>query len=121
MSPEVALPGGGHMVIEPTRAFVAVDVNTGSDISPAASLKANIAAVRDLARQLRLRGLGGQIIVDFAPMPKKDRATLDQQLKAAFRGEAAETVLAGWTPLGNYEIQRKRDRIALAGLSGAGQ
>ncbi|MCY1128592.1 ribonuclease E/G [Frigidibacter sp. RF13] len=113
----VALPGGGHMAVEPTRAFVAVDVNTGADTSPAASLKANIAAARDLPRQLRLRGLGGQVIVDFAPMPKKDRAALDQQLKTAFRGEAAETVLAGWTPLGNYEIQRKRDRIALADLA----
>lgn len=118
LRPGVALPGGGHMLVEPTRAFVAVDVNTGADTSPAASLKANIAAARDLARQLRLRGLGGQVIVDFAPMPKKDRATLDQQLKAAFRGEAAETVLAGWTTLGNYEIQRKRDRVALADVSG---
>ncbi|WP_284165874.1 ribonuclease E/G [Frigidibacter sp. SD6-1] len=117
LTPTVALSGGGHMAIEPTRAFVAVDVNTGADTSPAASLKANIAAARDLPRQLRLRGLGGQVIVDFAPMPKKDRAALDQQLRTAFRGEAAETVLAGWTPLGNYEIQRKRDRIALADLT----
>ena len=59
------------MMIEPTRALVAVDVNTGPDTSPAASLKANIAAARDLPRQLRLRGLGGQVVVDFAPMPKK--------------------------------------------------
>jgi len=116
LSPVVPLPGGGHMAIEPTRALVAVDVNTGADTSPAASLKANIAAARDLPRQLRLRGLGGQIIVDFAPMPKKDRAVMEQQLRAAFKGEAAETSLAGWTPLGNYELQRKRDRIALSQL-----
>lgn len=116
LRPDVALPGGGHMVIEPTRAFIAVDVNTGSDTSPAASLKANIAVARDLPRQLRLRGLGGQVIVDFAPMPKKDRAVLEQQLRVAFKGEAAETALAGWTPLGNFELQRKRDRIALAAL-----
>lgn len=116
LRPDVPLPGGGHMVIEPTHAFVAVDVNTGSDTSPAASLKANIAAARDLARQFRLRGLGGQVIVDFAPMPKKDRAVLEQQLRSAFKGEAAETSLAGWTPLGNFELQRKRDRIALKDL-----
>jgi len=115
LTPHVPLPGGASMVIEPTRALVAVDVNTGADTSPAAGLKANIAAARELPRQLRLRGLGGQIVVDFAPVAKKDRATLDQQLKSAFRGEAAETVLAGWTPLGNYEIQRKRDRPPLAG------
>lgn len=113
---EVPLVGGGHMLIEPTRAFIAIDVNTGQDTSPAASLKANIAAARELPRQLRLRGLGGQIIVDFAPMPKKDRATLEQQLRSAFRFEAAETALAGWTPLGNFELQRKRDRIALGTL-----
>ena len=104
------------MMIEPTRALIAIDVNTGPDTSPAASLKANIAAARDLPRQLRLRGLGGQIVIDFAPMPKKDRAALEQQLRSAFKGEAAETSLAGWTPLGNFELQRKRDRVPLADL-----
>lgn len=114
--PRVALPIGAHMMIEPTRALIAVDVNTGSDGSPAAALKANIAAARELPRQLRLRGLGGQITIDFAPMAKKDRATLEQQLRAAFKGEAAETSLAGWTPLGNFELQRKRDRVPLAAI-----
>ncbi len=113
LSPEVALPGGGSMVIEPTRALIAVDVNTGADTSPAAALKANIAAMRDLPRQLRLRGLGGQVVVDVAPMPKRDRATLEQQLRAALKRESAETTLAGWTPLGHLEIQRKRDRVPL--------
>ena len=115
-SPDVPLPGGGFMALEPTRALVAVDVNTGPDTSPAAGLKANIAAARDLPRQLRLRGLGGQVTVDFAPMPKKDRGTVEQVLRAAFKGEAAETTLAGWTPLGCYELQRKRDRPALETL-----
>ena len=115
-APRVALPGGGHMMIEPTRALVAVDINTGPDTTPAASLKANIAAARDLPRQLRLRGLGGQIVVDFAPMPKKDRATLDQVIRAAFKGEGAETTLAGWTTLGLYEFTRRRDRLALTEL-----
>lgn len=114
--PRIALPGGAHMYLEPTRAMVAVDINTGADTSPAASLKANVAAARELPRQLRLRGLGGQVVVDFAPMPKKDRATLDQVLRAAFKGEAAETSLAGWTTLGLYELVRKRDRQALAEL-----
>lgn len=109
----VALDGGASMMIEPTRALVAVDVNTGPDTSPAASLKANIAAARDLPRQLRLRGLGGQIVVDFAPMPKRDRAILDQVLKSAFKTDG-ETNLAGWTALGLYELTRKRDRLPLA-------
>ena len=113
LSPRVGLPGGGHMMIEPTRALTAVDVNTGPDTSPAASLKINIAAARDLPRQLRLRGLGGQVVVDFAPMPKKDRAILDQVLRAAFKGDG-DSNLAGWTTLGLYELTRKRDRLPLA-------
>jgi len=106
--------GAGHMYIEPTRALVAVDVNTGSDTSPAAGLKANIAAARDLPRQLRLRGLGGQIVIDAAPMAKKDRHTWESTLRAAFRADLVETSLVGWTPLGHYELHRKRDRVPLA-------
>lgn len=109
--------GEGHMLIEPTRALVAVDVNTGADTSPAASLKVNIAAARELPRQLRLRGLGGQVVVDFAPMTKKDRGILDQVIKAAFKSEP-EVNLAGWTTLGLFELTRKRDRLPLAQLLG---
>ncbi len=112
--PEVALDGGAGMALERTRALVAVDVNTGADTSPAAALKASVAAARALPRQLRLRGFGGMIVVDFAPHPKRDRARVEQALQAAFRQDTTETVLAGWTPLGNYEIQRRRDRLPLS-------
>ena len=113
--PRVDLGAGASMLVEPTKALVAVDVNTGPDTSPAAALKANIAAARDLPRQLRLRGLGGQVVVDFAPMPKRDRHILDQVLKAAFKGDG-EANLAGWTTLGLYELTRKRDRLPLSEL-----
>ncbi len=115
LSPRVALDAGAHMIIEPTRALVAVDVNTGPDTSPAAALKANVSAARDLPRQLRLRGLGGQVVIDFAPMPKRERHILDQVLKAAFKSDG-EANLAGWTTLGLYELTRKRDRLALSDL-----
>lgn len=116
LSPRVDLPGGASAYIEPTRALVAIDVNTGNDTTPAAALKANIAIARDLPRQLRLRGLGGQIAVDFAPMPKKDRATLDQVLRAAFKADSSEATMVGWTAMGLYEINRKRDRVPLSRL-----
>ena len=118
LSPRVALPGGAFAVIEPTSALVAVDVNTGPDTSPAAALKANIALARDLPRQLRLRGLGGQIVIDFAPISKRERGILDQELKKAFRPEGPDAVLTGWTTMGLYEMNRKRDRIPLALLLG---
>lgn len=114
LAARVDLPGGGHMVVEPTRALVAVDVNTGADTGPGAALKASVAAARELPRQLRLRGLGGQVVIDFAPVSRKDRHILDQALRAAFRGEAGECTLAGWTPLGLYELARRRDRLPLA-------
>ncbi|MFQ6551695.1 ribonuclease E/G [Aestuariibius insulae] len=104
---------GGHMFIEPTRALVAVDVNTGADTSPAAGLKANLSAARALPRALRLRGLGGQITVDFAPMSKAQRRQVESALRAAFRADPIETALVGWTPLGHYELQRKRERRPL--------
>lgn len=110
------LPGGGSIYVEPTRALVAVDVNTGGDTSPAAGLKANIAAVRILPRLLRLRGLGGQIVVDMAPMPKRDRVRVEQQIRTALRAETVETAFVGWTPLGHAEFQRKRERLPLEEL-----
>ena len=111
--PRIALGGDATMFVEATHALVAVDVNTGADGSHAAGTKANIAAARALPRALRVRGLGGQIVMDLAPMPKKDRRVFEDSLRAAFRQDEIETVLAGWTPLGNYELQRKRARLPL--------
>ncbi len=108
------LPAGASMSVEATRALVAVDVNTGADTSPAAGLKTNLAAARMLPRALRLKGLGGQIVVDFAPMPKKDRRALEGVLRSAFRADDVETALVGWTQMGLFEMSRKRARPALA-------
>ena len=110
----VPLSGGASMYVEPTRALVAVDVNTGADVSLAAGIKANMACARALPRALRLRGLGGQIVLDLAPMPKKDRRPFETALRSAFKADDVETTLVGWTPLGHYELQRKRARAPLA-------
>ena len=102
--------GEGMMYVEPTRALVAVDVNTGNDTSPAAALKANLAAARALPRALRLRGLAGQISVDFVSMSKAHRKQVEQSLRASFKADPIETSLVGWTPMGLFELQRKRER-----------
>lgn len=109
----VELKGGATAWVEPTRALVAVDVNTGGDSSAAAGLKANIALCRDLPRQLRCRGLGGQIVIDFAPFAKRDRRHVEQTLRSSFRADTIETALVGWTPLGHFELQRKRERLPI--------
>ena len=110
----VGLSGGATMFVEPTRALVAVDVNTGGDTSPAAGLKANIAAAKSLPTQLRLRGLGGQIAMDLAPMTKRDRKPFEVALRSAFKADTIDTTLVGWTPLGHFELQRKRERVPLS-------
>ena len=114
LAPQVRLSGGGTAYIEATRALVAVDVNTAADTSFAAGLKANLALARDLPRQLRIRGLGGQIVLDLAPMAKKERRRLEDALKKAFRQDGSDITVAGWTPLGHLELTRKRDRPPLA-------
>lgn len=110
-SDRVPLKSGGAFFVESTRALVAVDVNTGTDFSLQAGLKANMECARTLPRALRLRGLGGQIVLDLAPMPKKDRRAFETALRSSLKADGIDTVLVGWTPLGHYELQRKRERL----------
>jgi Ribonuclease G/E len=110
--------GEGFMSVESTRALVAVDVNTGGETSPAAALKVNLLAARALPRALRLRGLGGQVVVDFAPMSKGHRKQLEQSIRDSFRADPIETSLVGWTAMGLYELSRKRERLPTARLLG---
>jgi Ribonuclease G/E len=105
--------GHGSMSVEPTRALVAVDVNTGGDLSPAAALKVNLAAAAELPRQLRLRGLGGQVTIDFAPLARGERPQIERALARALAEDGIETTVAGWTPLGHLELLRKRARRPL--------
>ena len=109
-----ALPNGGNIVIEPTRTLVAVDVNTGADTTSKAGFKSNLAAARALPTQLRVRGLGGQIVVDFAPVRRDERGAVRKSLAQAFREDRVATTLVGWTGLGHFELHRHRDRLPLA-------
>lgn len=113
LRPSVELRAGASLSVETTRAFVAVDIDTGADTSPAAGLKANIAGLGELPRQLRLRGLGGQVVIDAAPVAKKDRVRVEQALGGALRTDPVETAVLGWTPLGLVELRRKRERCPL--------
>jgi ribonuclease G len=114
--PFVPLAGGASMAIEPSRAFISVDVDTGEDLSPAAGLKANLAAMRELPRQLRLRGLGGIVMIDLAPLARRERQRVLDALKAALARDGIATTVAGFTPLGALELSRRRDRRPLAQL-----
>ena len=115
-SSRAELAGGLWMSVEPTRAMVAVDVNTGEDFGKGAALKANLAAAAELPRQLRLRGLGGIVTVDFAPASKRERPQIEAALKRALAADPVQTDIAGWTPLGQLQLQRKRERRPLTEL-----
>ena len=114
--PRVPLPGGGWMSVEATAAMVAVDVNTGENFAKDSAQRANLAACAELPRQLRLRGLGGVVLMDLAPIRKGARQGVETALRRAFAADPVDTQIAGWTPLGHVEMLRKRERPPLTEL-----
>ena len=109
----IELPNGANSSLEQTRAMVAIDVNTGHDLSHAAGHNANLHLARQLPRQLRIRGIGGQIVVDFAPMSKSLRNGLDRRMSEAFAADGNATTLVGWTRMGHFELHMRRERPPL--------
>lgn len=111
LAPEVELPGGGNLLIEPTAALTAIDVNGGG--RPAKEV--NLAAVSVLARTLRLRRIGGTIVVDFVDLAnRRERDELHNALEAAFADDPAAIQLFPMTPLGVVMISRERLGPSLA-------
>ena len=112
LAPSVPLPGGGAIHIDEARAAVLIDVDTGSPETGSAersARRANLAAARMIARQLRLRQLGGGIVVDFAALDApRERERVRQAIAAALAGDPARPQLLGWTRLGHLEIVRPR-------------
>jgi Ribonuclease G/E len=111
--PEIALPGSMRASITPTPALVAIDVDGGastaaSGTKAATQMAANRAALPALARQIRLRNLGGAILIDFAGLAIKRRAALGPALEAAFASDPGKPRLLGFTQLGLAEILRPR-------------
>jgi Ribonuclease G/E len=108
--PEVPLPGGGRLLVHPTPALTAIDMDAGSAAGArgaGAVAAMNTAALPELARQIRLRNLGGAILVDFAGLSPKRRAALDAPLRAALAPDRLAR-LVGFTGLGMAEIVRDR-------------
>ncbi|MEO1329223.1 MAG: ribonuclease E/G [Pseudomonadota bacterium] len=108
-APTVDLPGGGRLTLGALEALVAIDV----DSADGARAAANREAAREIPRQLRLRGLGGMVLVDFAGVvagPERER--LAKALGAAAGGDPLR--IAGWGPLGLLELTRRQDRAPLS-------
>jgi len=112
LAPTLALPGGGSLHIEESRAAVLIDVDSGTPEAGSAkraALAVNLAAAPAIARQLRLRQLGGGIIVDFIGLDgSRPRERVRQAMAAALAGDPAQPEVLGWTRLGHLEIVRPR-------------
>lgn len=118
ISRRVHLEGGGHIVIDLTEAMVAIDVNSGRYMGrkdhEENSLKINLRAAREVARQLRLRDVGGLVVVDFIDMvDEKNRRKVYDELKRGLRTDRAKTDVLPISPFGILEMTRQRLRPAL--------
>ena len=118
---KVNLKSGGHIVIDQTESMTTIDVNTGGYVGHSSqeqtSFHTNIEAAVTVARQLRLRNLGGIIIIDFIDMEDDDhRQQLMAALRAALATDRAQTQIAGVSELGLVEMTRKRTRESLEHL-----
>ncbi len=113
MQRTVHLKSGGYIVIDETEALVAIDVNTGKHKSgrdlDSTILQVNLEAAEEIARQLRLRNVGGLIILDFIDMrPEKDKRAVYNRLREGLRRDKAKTHLLPISPLGLLEMTRQR-------------
>jgi len=113
------LPSGGSIVIDPTEALVAVDVNSGrltDEADPeSTALVTNLEAVQEAARQLRLRDLGGLVVIDFIDMrERKSRTKVETALKEALSGDRARIRMGRMGPFGLIVLSRQRIRQALS-------
>ncbi|AZV93133.1 ribonuclease G [Kerstersia gyiorum] len=119
LSRRVDLKSGGYLIIDQTEALTTVDVNTGSFIGGRnfddTVFKTNLEAARAIARQLRLRNLGGIIIIDFIDMDDPShRDMVLQELQKALSRDRTRMTINGYTQLGLVEMTRKRTRDSLA-------
>ncbi len=114
----VSLPSGGSIVIDHTEALVSIDINSaratkGGDIE-ATALNTNLEAAEEIARQLRLRDLGGLVVIDFIDMgPQRNQRDVENRLREAVRQDRARVQIGKITRFGLLEMSRQRLRLSL--------
>lgn len=122
MNPEVKLKSGGAIILEQLEALVAIDVNSGKatdgDNIEETAYKTNLEAADEIARQLRLRDLGGLVVIDFIDMlDKRHRATVERRLQDAVKNDKARIELGRLSKFGLLEMSRQRLRASLSSQS----
>jgi ribonuclease E len=122
MNPEVKLRSGGAIIIEQLEALVAIDVNSGKSTDGQniedTAYRTNLEAADEVARQLRLRDLGGLIVIDFIDMlDKRHRAAVERRLQEAVRVDKARVEIGHLSKFGLLEMSRQRLRASLSSQS----
>jgi ribonuclease G len=122
---KVWLPSGAYLVIDQTEALTVIDVNTGKFIGSKdlqdTVFHTNSEAAEEIARQLRLRAVGGIVVIDFIDMESQEyREKLIEQLQELFRGDRCKARVYGVTMLGLVEITRKRARLDMRSVMSRG-
>ncbi len=117
-SPVVQLKSGGYIVIDPTEALVAIDVNSGRSTRERnieeTALKTNVEAAQEIARQLRLRDLAGLIVIDFIDMDEhRNERAVERKFKDAVKADRARTQIGRISGFGLLELSRQRLRPSL--------
>ena len=120
--PELQLKSGGYLVINPTEALVAIDVNSGRATKERTieetALRTNLEAAEEIARQLRLRDLAGLIVIDFIDMDEnRNQRAVERKLKEAMRSDRARIRMGRISPFGLMELSRQRLRPSLVEAS----
>ena len=133
LAPRVDLPSGGHLLIEPLRSLTAIDVNSGSHDAPGRpedlAAAVDLEAAPEIARQIRLRGLSGLIVVDFLALStKQQRQAVVAALRRALKGDREPHRVEAMAASGLVEISRRRGRPPLheiltepCGIGGSGR
>lgn len=116
---KVNMPSGGYLFIQTTEALTVIDVNSGKFVSSATQdetiLKTNLEAVHEIARQLRLRNIGGMVIIDFIDMMSRvDKLAMMEELELALEPDKAKPQVGQLSDLGLVELTRHRQGQALA-------
>jgi len=119
LSMKVNLPSGGYLFIQTTEALTVIDVNSGKFTNSATQdetiLKTNIEAVHEIARQLRLRNIGGMIIIDFIDMLSRlDKLAMMEELELAMEADKAKPQVGQLSDLGLVEMTRHRQGQAIS-------
>jgi len=118
LRPKIWLKSGGYLIVSPTEALVAIDVNTGKFVGSTSledtAFRINMEAVREIVRQLRLRDLGGIVVIDFIDMEEPEhRRAVYEALAQELRQDPARSQLLPMSEIGLVQLTRKRSRPSL--------